>query len=263
MTAKRTFDSLVKTQLVPLIRMHGFQGSGAQFVRRLGPVVQVVTLRTRGQATTVHLGVHHEGLGLSKRAKPTAQDCPLRVQLEDFAGNDSFGFGSTKAHATSSVTAMTEMMKVEGLRFFAALEPDALPAQIKHLARAGYEAFAPLGPAGPPETWATLASHLRDARSAKAFAAQAKRRDRRFAEARRRRDRIDRIINATTWPALTYDCVEEACQALDRAAFQAWVRALGAAREPERMGRALAHLKAHHPDVVRVVKVRRAHAYGS
>lgn len=158
-----------KKSLGAFLKEHGFQGSTPTFRRFIGKdFVALVNLQASSGKVYVNLGAHYRWLGKPSSWEKTKEyECAFRTRLADFAANKLFSLRDE-----ASVTAMLEMMKLEGLRFFEQLEPDQIAKTAKALARDGYESFAPLDTPADAATWSKVAAHLGDIRSKKRFDAQ-------------------------------------------------------------------------------------------
>jgi hypothetical protein len=155
--------------LADLLREHGFKGSAPTFRRFLGKdFVAVVHLQASAGEFHVNLGAHYRWLGKpSSWERIKEYECAFRTRLEDFAANERFSWKDA-----ASVTALLEMMKLEGLVFFTQLAPDEIATTAKGLARDGYDKFVPLGAPADAATWARVAAHFGDAVSRKRLEAQ-------------------------------------------------------------------------------------------
>ncbi len=195
-------------------------------------------------------------LGLEGRSKDVrTRECPFEVRLQDFAGGDFFAYGETEEATEASFAGLVEMMKIEGLLFFAAFEAEALMPLVKRLAKEGTASFVPLRSPAHPGTWEKLATHLGDVASAKALAAEGRAFEERIAETRRRNLRIHEL-GITGGPGITLQCIADACERLDAKTFTAFERTIEALPVEERLSGAMAHLESHHRDVVVAVKAR-------
>jgi hypothetical protein len=174
--------------LSELLRARGFIGTAPTFRRFVGKsYVEVVNLQATSGEVYVNLGAHHKWLGAPASWDAIKEyQCAFRARLADFAANQRFDLGDE-----ASVTALLEMMKLEGSMFFSAVGPENLEATARRLAKEGYRAFIPLDAPAGPDTWAKVAAHFHDERSKKRFLAQqagderarAKERERESAEA--------------------------------------------------------------------------------
>lgn len=177
-----------------LLRERGFRGSAPTFRRFVGrSYAEVVNLQATSGEVYVNLGAHHRWLG-----KPSTWDaikeyeCAFRARLRDFANGERFDLTDD-----ASVTALLEMMRLEGFAFFERVVPERIAATARQLAKDGYTSFVPFGAAAGPETWAKVAARFDDASSAKRLRAQAM-------AAEKQRDR-ERAAEAAGAVEMTYD----------------------------------------------------------
>ena len=173
-----------KKALAALLREHGFRGSAPTFRKFVGKdFVAVVNLQTSGDSVYVNLGAHYRWLGKPSSWEKTKEyQCAFRKRLVDFAANDRFWLDDD-----ASVTALLEMMKLEGLLFFEQLEPDRIKETTKALAKDGFDSFVPIGTPADAATWARVATRFGDAEAKKRFKAQSAAQEKAIAEERARR----------------------------------------------------------------------------
>ncbi len=165
---------LAGTGLAALLRDHGFAGSAPTFRKVVGKVtVFVVNVQTSARGSQIKLGVHLKYLGKTDWPAVKALRCAFHARLRDIAGGETFFFDDA-----ASVSALLEMMKLEGLLWFGNFEPDQLESTVRYVAKHVEDKLAPLGESAGPITWSRVANHLGDAASEKRLIARANQHDR-------------------------------------------------------------------------------------
>jgi len=152
--------------LSALLREHGFAGGASTFRKLVGKttVFVVNVQRSTSGGSYINLGVHLKHLGKSHWPDVEEHQCAFRTRLQDFAGGERFFFDDE-----SSVLALCEMWKLEGVRWFERFEPEQLATTVKQVAKHGDAA---------PDTWARVAKKLGDAASEKRLIARGKKLER-------------------------------------------------------------------------------------
>ncbi len=111
MTSRDFFNAALKTEVAPALRVLGFKGSGQNFLRVAGEVINAINIQPSksGDAAYVNLGLHFAFLPpcWTEESRPIAKwrepDCEFRVRLSPRPGFDHFwNYGPGQAEAVSA-----------------------------------------------------------------------------------------------------------------------------------------------------------------
>jgi hypothetical protein len=119
------FKAQLKLRFAPLLRAHGFGGSGLTFRRFANPVIQVVHVQgaRAGDSCCVELGVHLAFLPTAMEdfvdpKRIPVQACEFRRRLApDGADDQWWSYGETERDSASSVDQLMATLEVVGLTF--------------------------------------------------------------------------------------------------------------------------------------------------
>lgn len=114
-TAKRAFDSELRTRFNPVLRTLGFKGSGRNFLRVRGETINAINIQgsRHGGSVAVNLGLHFAFLpplwtDTPKSANTFKEiDCDLRTRLTPKPGYDYWWeYGQDEADAAAAATSV-------------------------------------------------------------------------------------------------------------------------------------------------------------
>jgi hypothetical protein len=115
MSPRDFFNAALKTEVAPALRAMGFRGSGQNFLRVAGEVINALNVQPSksGDAAFVNLGLHFTFLPpcWTEESRPIAKwrepDCEFRVRLSPRPGFDhSWKYGANQAEAVSAARNM-------------------------------------------------------------------------------------------------------------------------------------------------------------
>jgi hypothetical protein len=110
-TPRENFNAALKAEFAPALRVLGFKGSGQNFIRVSGEVINALNIQGSkfGDAAFVNLGLHFTFLApcWTEEPRPIAKwreaDCEFRVRLSTRPGFDfSWKYGATQSDALIS-----------------------------------------------------------------------------------------------------------------------------------------------------------------
>jgi hypothetical protein len=124
---RQQFHALLKQHLFPVLRSHGFRGSGTTFRRCRGEVIQLLNIQGArdGGSCCVNLGIHlsflpvHVTLTLPDARKISEPDCEFRRRLAPAGEADYWWkYFRTEEAGQASVRHLVEVYQAGGVSYF-------------------------------------------------------------------------------------------------------------------------------------------------